>query len=193
MKSEWDEEQLNLQQQSPVFWALTGGRLKRASDLTWDAFDRAAKVFGSDPNNYFCRGQSNSLLKLDSELYAVSFYLLGLAIENVARGVLVGRNSGRFNGRGLSHGLSRYVEESDVKISSRQRELLRGLERVIAWVEHSPAPHSSEEWTTEIGDPLPGTELNMISPADKYQIEEVYEILVRTLVEEQKSITEAPC
>lgn len=184
MTQDWYDEQFDLQRKNPVFWFLKARRLKRASDLTWSEYESAAAEFKRNPDDFFRKEREDPILGLDLELFEPALFLLALAIENLAKGLLVTSNPDYFNQEAPTHGVVAYVDQCGVAISEKQRALLGEVEAIIKWKGRYPTPVKLMDWRLRQGSYGPGTRPGTIEPSDKAFVDGIFDNLASALIEE---------
>jgi len=185
MSDKWWDEQFELQGESATFWWLQARRLKRGADLNWEAFEKELIHFKSDPDGFLEKEKESGTINVDFELNRVYYFLLGLAVETLAKGILVGRNPKYFSeNRNMTHEIQDYVAECGVDFDDKKKKLLEELSIIVKWKGRYPTPKKPKDWTLREGpygaNSMPGT----ISPDDKQELEEIYSALNSTLCRE---------
>ena len=145
-----------------------------------------------NPEDFFAKEQNDPTIGIDLELYETALFLLGLAIENLAKGILIGRNPERFQPKDLTHTVGEYVRECAINISERQEALLKELEAVILWRGRYPTPKKLRDWSKRPGLYGPGSRPGMIAGTDKPSLDDIFEKLNTILVQEDKASKPAP-
>ena len=174
---DWNQP-YQLQSENPWFWLRQARRLKLAADLIGNAHNTALTSLKANPEEFF--KEERFTVELDS--FPVYVFLCGLAIENLAKGVLVSRNPKHFkNGTKLTHKLTPYIDQCGLSLSDKQRALLKEIEAGVLWKGRYPIPKKLVDWQLRMGpygnNQMPGT----ISPDDKHEIEAIYSELERLL------------
>lgn len=187
---DWDE-QYQLQSEDAWFWLLQARRLKFAADLIGKAHDAALTSLKGDPEEFFDEERKTGRFTVELDSFPVSLFLCGLAIENLAKGVLVARDPKHFaNGAKLTHELLPYIDQCGLTLSDKERALLKEVETAILWKGRYPVPKRREDWQLRTGpygsNQMPGA----ISPDDRHEIEAVYAGLERLLIDEKRKAQE---
>ncbi len=180
------DKQFDLQAKEPAFWYLKARRLKRASDLLWEAYKSAVAVFKESPDAFFARERDNPTIGIDLDLYETALFLLSLAIENLAKGILIGRDPER-SLKDLTHRVADYVQECGIEMSERQKALLKELEAVIRWRGRYPTPKKLEDWRIRQGGSRPG----MIDVPGKASLDDIHEKLNTMLLAQDRNATKS--
>lgn len=125
------------------------------------------------------------MINVDFELSGIYFFLLGLAIENLAKGILVGRNPKYFyENKNITHDIQDYVNACGIHFDIKKKKLLVELSVFVKWKGRYPTPKKLKDWKLKDGlygaNSAPGT----ISPEDKGELEEIYSTLNSTLCNE---------
>jgi len=176
--SNWWDKQYDQQRQHPFFRARQADRLKLAADLIGNAHQAALNSFRADSEAFM--NSSARGIELDS--FPVYVMLVGLAMENLAKGVLVAKNPQHFSdGKKPTHRLTKYIKECGLCLSAKQVALLPEVEACVVWAGRYPVPTSIGGWRLRRGATeqmqVPGT----IDLQDKPEIEEIYDLLCRAL------------
>jgi hypothetical protein len=134
-------------------------------------------------------------------LYEVGFFLIALAIENLIKGVWVGRNHSQITGvtdmrRDLpkltTHSLAKIAHDAGVHLSKEETELLEALTECIMWSGRYSAPTNLDKYHAYVsnggialrflrGDNILSIELPMPTELDS---------LIAKLIDELKTIPE---
>jgi hypothetical protein len=143
----------------PLSWAVKAYELNRAADMLFDASEKARKKVIEDSlkehqerKKSGKRQYSRTLSREEAGLYhdmnlcSISFMLTGLAIENMAKAILIFRNpsyvdddEGKLKAI-LIHDLDRLVQQCQIDLSDREREILRALSVYVSWAGRYPVP-----------------------------------------------------
>ena len=132
---------------SPLGWQLSARQLKRAADIVRAVSDNAAEeqvkrilqevADGTLRDGSRAMSEQEVALMLDSSLIGVYLMLIGLAIENLAKGVLVARDPDCINVKGefkhKGHNLLALIESCKICISPGERDMLRNLTEHTMW------------------------------------------------------------
>ncbi len=187
-RMDWDQ-QYQLQSEGARFWLRQVRRLKLAADLIGNAHDAAWTSLKADADSFFEEERKTGRFTVELDSFPVYVFLCGLAIENLAKGVLVARDPKHFtNGAKLTHELLPYIDQCGLALSDKQRALLKQVEMAVLWKGRYPVPKRREDWqlrTGPYGSQMPGA----ICHGDKHEIEAVYSGLERLLIDQ---IREAP-
>ncbi len=152
-------EKFELGAKMSVGWWYSAHQLRRSADLIHDFAEEAtnkslmnivAEFEKNKERTSTVRFLSDeeSQLSLDSGLSGVAFMLLGLSIENLAKGILVTRNpegvvkNGEFKLK--KHGLVNLVNECNLSITDKERDLLETATEYIRWRGRYMIPLSSD-------------------------------------------------
>ncbi len=126
---QWWGKQFELQARADVVWLLKAEGLKRAADILYSVYEQASTQLRELARRPVSEGENSSRpateeevgLVLDTKLGPVWQMLMGFAIENLAKGILVGisvANSsspvdakGSFKFGSKSHNLSELLEK----------------------------------------------------------------------------------
>ncbi|MGH8494085.1 MAG: hypothetical protein ACRERR_13425 [Moraxellaceae bacterium] len=177
------ERQFELQGENAWFWLRQARRLKLAANLISKEFVNAWDESISNPEEFSKQEQESGILSVALDSFPVYVLLAGLAIENLAKGVLVAQDPKHFKkGARLTHDLLPYVEQSGISISPKQRDLLIEIEENVLWKGRYPVPKKPEDWQLRIGyrgvRQIPGA----ISCNDLQEIEDIYKKLEALIV-----------
>ncbi len=142
----------------PINWSIKAQGLARAAAILYargqDARRLKASVFSRDAMGLLvARSQPFTPEELDVfpdvEMYRVAFMLLGMAIENLTKGILVGRNptwvqDGALNKLVTGHDLESLVRRCDVVVEGEDRVALRMLTEHVVWAGRYHIPRSAD-------------------------------------------------
>jgi len=148
----------NLQGRVPLNWGITAITLSRAADLLYSRSEAArrfqAEVFAVQPGRLVpdprpLSADEGELLK-DTELERVAVMLLGMAVENMAKGILVGRTpshvkSGELAKKMTGHDLVGLIKMCEVDLNDTELRALRFLTEAIRWTGRYPIPKEAAQ------------------------------------------------
>jgi hypothetical protein len=148
----------NLNGRVPLNWGIVAQGLARSAAILHEHGQAArrlkAKFFSRDAAGLpVARAQpltpEEHDLFFDVEMYRVAFMLLGMAIENLAKGILVGRNpawvqDGKLSHLPTDHDLETLVQQCGVSVSGEDIVALRVLTEHSVWAGRYPIPMSAE-------------------------------------------------
>lgn len=182
MSDTWWDNQFELQGESATFWWLQARRLKRGADLCWEAFEKEWAHFKSNPEGFLKKEEEAGKINVDFELSRVYYFLLGLAIETLAKGILVGRDPKYFSKKkDITHEIHAYVAECGIEFDDKKKKLLEELSIVVKWKGRYPTPKKQKDWTLKTGPYGPNSMPGTISPDDKQELEEIFSALNETV------------
>jgi hypothetical protein len=140
---------------SPLSWVISGNALLSAADLAYARYLRASELRNqlqirwpaTDPTAA-ARPLSPEEVALlpDSQLGPVAIMLVGLALENLAKAILIGAEPGLVQGvTGIlapikSHSLEDLIRRADVVSSKEELIALQIVERFVVWAGRYPVP-----------------------------------------------------
>lgn len=150
----WIKEQYTRKMRFPLLWMVTAYRLKRAADqllaISELARRKAIERIWSE-HNAKKRGlkppeplsdEDETNLHIDIDQISTYFMLTGLAIENVAKGILVANDPGLVSDEGDftlgTHNLVHCVEQCGIELSAREKEVLEALKEYVLWAGRYP-------------------------------------------------------
>lgn len=185
MPDKWWNEQFELQGESADFWWLQARRLKRGADLNWESYEKEREHFKSDPDGFFKKEKESGIINVDFELNRIYYFLLGLSVETLAKGILVGRDPKYFSvNKQMTHEIQDYVAECGIQFDSKKIKLLEELSIIVKWKGRYPTPKKIKDWALKEGpygvNSVPGT----ILPDNKEDLEEIYSTLNNMLCSE---------
>jgi hypothetical protein len=171
---DWNK-QYQLQSEEPFFWLRQSHRLKLAADLVSNVFTEALSAFKADPKTFLEQEQQTGRFTVELDSFPVYVFLYGLAMENLAKGILVSRNPKHFTSSAqLTHGLLTYIEQCGLALTDKRRALLKEVEVAIIWKGRYPTPKKLKDWQLRLGpygdNHMPG----VISPDDQPELETMY-------------------
>jgi hypothetical protein len=151
---EWIIRQHTGSMRFPLLWLVTAYRLKRAADHLFAVSEvarnkflertmaehRARKKGMTLPEPLSNEDEIN--LHTDMDQISTYFMLTGLAIENIAKGILVVRDPDLVSDEGEfklnTHNLAYCVEQCGLVLSVREKEVLNALKEFIVWAGRYP-------------------------------------------------------
>jgi hypothetical protein len=144
---------------SPIFWWMQARNLLMAAYAVRDAHKESFEAYwGSIP-------KEDGLVKLSEEqafhlarlgIGPVFPFLMGLAFENMVKGILVARDSSLVSSGKLSrdlagsHNLLALFEKVGLELSAEDRDLLRRLGECVLWAGRYPVPKKEEDRTPRL-------------------------------------------
>jgi len=143
MKNEypkWHDEQFNRQKETHLFWYVKADELRRASELCWDQYQISFEEF---------RKRSNKKQPLTTELHTdiglldVSYFLLGLALENVIKGIFQ-KETGKYPD--LIHKTIDLIEKTEFPLTEKDRDYLEILTKIVLWGGRYPLPKKKKDF-----------------------------------------------
>lgn len=142
----------------PLNWAIKAQEQARAAAVLFER-SRAARRLSADLFYRDCSGlpvarpqpltpEEQTLLP-DVEMYRVAFMLLGAAIEDLAKGILVGRNptwvkDGKLDPRLTTHDLKSLTQRCEVSVPEADQVALRVLTEHVVWAGRYHIPKSAK-------------------------------------------------
>lgn len=142
------ETDFEISSREALLWLRAADTRRRAARLIKGPLDAALEEWNHDRAK-------------DEDIWIWEDYLLlcAFAIENLLKGILIGRNpswvaEGRLKWPGGPHDLSRLADEVEIPLCEEERELLVRLTEVIAWSGRYPVPYQEKRLgrTSKIGD-----------------------------------------
>jgi hypothetical protein len=123
---------------SIAFWLSEARLLKETADLSWDAdlnvMQRAKLIYGPQHD----RVLRHATEELGMELNLLYRYLVSLAIQYLAIGLLIDRDPRYFLQQQPGHKIVKLLRASGVALSAQQLELLSSIENAYDWAERYP-------------------------------------------------------
>lgn len=163
-EKDFRETQFEETANADLLWLFRADALKRAGDIIHPFYEQASGQFmellrggagerasTTDPQSV-ADEQASLLRKM--RLGEVWYLLLGLAIEDLAKGILVSKygaldSNKRFKHRG--HNLSLLVEQCGVDLTQEDRDVLESLKKYVAWKGRYPVSLSSSDFVSSQG------------------------------------------
>jgi hypothetical protein len=150
----WTDKELQdyefMMQASPVSWRFKAKRLKHAADRLCTICLEGSRRNRENLLAYHAKegtleGYEDDELLWDSLIISEAFLLIGYAIENLLKGLLIAKFPEKIKLTSQmqlgSHNLPQIAKECDLdQLSVRQVELLRSLELTIKWAGKYPIP-----------------------------------------------------
>lgn len=151
---EWIKRRHTASMRFPLLWMVTAYRLKRAADHLYAISEvarnkdlertmaelSAGKDGIASPEPLSNEDEIN--LHTDMDQISTYFMLTGLAIENIAKGILVVRNPSLVDDEGefklSTHNLAYCVEQCGLDLSVRDKEVLDALKEYVVWAGRYP-------------------------------------------------------
>jgi hypothetical protein len=158
LESDLARRQFDLASQMPLAWRYSARQLKRVADLTFavanQASEQSMQAFVEQVRSGVTQ-ESRTLspeeaqIEYDSGLFEVYFLLVGFALENLAKGILVARDptqvsGGKLKGLIKSHNLIALINPCGTSCDDADREILGRLNRSVSWRGRYPIP---VEWS----------------------------------------------
>ncbi len=130
-------------------WLEAARGLKRAADLVRaaDIFMDGRDILGALPFDH----QEAARFARSMEMLPVYKLLVGLAVENLAKGIIMAREPERAGGSRLQgwgcaeHDLTAYVRMTGLSVSDDERRLLSQLSRYVRWAGRYPVVKDVEK------------------------------------------------
>jgi len=186
MSEEWYDAQFYFRKTDPTLWWITALELQKAAEKIWDEYQGFFEKFKADPEAFYDKERRDGLLDVTLGLHRPYFLLMSLAIENLAKGVLIGRNPEKFKSEGFSHNVSGYIRECGIDLTEEQSHLVNQIEHVIKWRGRYPIPTRIKDWSLNRRKDgrkfMPGT----ITYDDKDEVQKIFILLNNTLAQERK-------
>ncbi len=149
----------NLQGRVPLNWALYAQPLARAAALVYargqEGRQLYATLYGRDASGLpTARPEPITTAELelmrDAPLWKVGLMLIGMAVEDMAKGIIVGRNptkiaEGKMTGVPTSHDLAELVRSCKVPLTDDEVVALRVLSEFVRWAGRYPIPMAAED------------------------------------------------
>jgi hypothetical protein len=125
----------------PLVWRFASDPLRRAAHILLPVIEEDLRIH-SDP--------SADTAAFEAPTSHVYMLLVGLAVENLAKGICVASNpniikNDQFSGGLKTHKLLDLLERGGVKLSQEESYLLERLETFINWAGRYPIPAKLEE------------------------------------------------
>lgn len=133
------EQTGRLSPSSIEFWLEEAEMLKETAELSWNADIRAVdrvKLMYSPQHDHVLRQATE---ELGVELNLLYRYLISLAIQYLAIGILIRRDPLYFLEQPPGHKIIVLVEACDIVLTEQQRQLLRTTENAYNWADRYPA------------------------------------------------------
>lgn len=131
-------------------WAVTAAQLKRAHDLLWAAYEEADHTLFSrvqEPNALRDAGQATDVWEPDdADLAPGALMLLGLSLENLAKGALIRKRPELATATGMcrwpvpAHDTSLLLKEAEIPLDSAEADLIARLVEFVLWAGRYPVP-----------------------------------------------------
>ena len=121
-----------------AFWLDEARLLKQSAELSWNSdagLPQQAKLIYSPQQN---RVVNHAIEELGVELNLLYRYLISLAIQYLAIGLLIERDSNYFLSEPPGHRIVALLQACDFPLSSQQLKLLKGIEGAYEWGERYP-------------------------------------------------------
>lgn len=138
-------------------WQNCALNLKRAAEYIFNISLKGAenehnKFLHNSESGEFEKNQSRTIEGeelewcLDAELNRVYYMLIGLALENLFKGILIKTNPEFLkNKKGLNHNLIDYAQKCQFSLNEDQRFVLEELQKDIEWRGKYPIPKSANK------------------------------------------------
>jgi hypothetical protein len=172
---------------NPNSWEERADNLKRAADkvyeICYDAF--------TSTRNYIKEGREPDLQDVqDFSVIAIYYLLMGYALENLLKGILIMRQPEMYvqqgNLTGLkTHKLVKLFEDCKLPVDQETKELLEKLTRHIVWQGKYPIPLRAE-------DRIPGSYSGILARTIQKELDQLYEQVLQEFKEEQSRQRQQP-
>lgn len=139
-------EQFHLQKKEPLLWGDKAFELFHASDVLNAAYQQAQARHNADPMNYY-KPFGSMVPIYELRLLKLVYYLRGLAVENLLKGILVAKEIKIER----THDLRRLATKAALPLSKRQFLLLDELAGAVTWHGRYHVPLHVEEMTPRAG------------------------------------------
>jgi hypothetical protein len=140
----WDK-QFELQREDSSYWRHTATKLRRAAELVWAGSEAAWKQLQADPLGYLEKNAWGP----DIHLYEQYFLLMGFALENALKGILVAQGRSAEEAIKGSHKLTGLVATCGIELSEDELRLLDNVEVFAVWKGRYQTPRKLEDWKLE--------------------------------------------
>jgi hypothetical protein len=152
-------QRFNFIANKPQAWQEQATQLKRIADITYSICKTATEEYMRISRQHFDNGdfqegvhplpkEEAALLRL-STLKPIYLMLIGLAIENLAKGVLISRSAAEYVGQEghlrkpiKTHKLVDLAQLCNLPLSSDQENMLKKLTSYIEWAGRYPVPET---------------------------------------------------
>jgi hypothetical protein len=139
---------------TPESWQQSARQLKRGADLLYSAskaasrreVKRISRAFKNGDLGYITKPRTGRELirMVDTELTSVYCMLIGLALENLTKGILIARHPNYLNAKGEfkfnRHDLKSYFEECRIRLGPSDKDALLTLYEHVVWAGRYPTP-----------------------------------------------------
>lgn len=170
------------------FWLEEAHLLKEAAELGWNSDMGASgrvKLMYSQLNKHVLHHATEDL---GVELNLLYRYLISLAIQYLAIGILIDRDPLSFLHKQPGHQIVSLVEACEIEPSAQQRKLLLDIENAYDWADRYPVGELARgrdelrQLTHKI------SEMDSLSNDEKVTLDELYDTL-RTAANKQRGIS----
>ncbi len=159
------------------FWLEEARLLKKAAETSWNTEASSSSsmklIYGPRHDDAL----EHAVEGLGAELKLLYRYLISLAIQYLAIGILIEREPDFFLRQSPGHHIVDLVEECEVAPSAQQRRLLHDIEQAYSWSERYPAGGllDAHDELRELTQQLSGME--GLSGEDKASLDALYDTL----------------
>lgn len=165
------------------FWLEEARLLKETADLSWRADLNAmqrVKLIYSPHHDHLMRGATE---ELGVELNLLYRYLISLAIQYLAIGLLIDRDPRYFLQQQPGHRIVSLLQASEVTLTPLQQRLLTQTESAYDWAERYPVGKlgDSHDELRPLTHRL--SQLDCLSEVEKASLDALYETLLRTALQ----------
>lgn len=122
-----------------AFWLGEARALKEIADLSWEADHGVAERVRLLYPPLYDRVVRHATEELGMELDLLYRYLISLAIQHLAIGLLIDRDPQRFLKKPPGHKIIALVEACDITPSEQQKRMLQHTENALNWADRYPA------------------------------------------------------
>jgi hypothetical protein len=168
-----------------AFWLDEARALKEIADLSWDADRGVAERVRLLYPPLYDRVVRHATEELGMELDLLYRYLISLAIQHLAIGLLIDRDPRRFLKKPPGHKIIALVEACDITPSEQQKRMLQHTENALDWADRYPgAPFDagSDNTLQSLNRILSG--VDRVTDSEKAAMDSLYAELEARVVQE---------
>jgi len=157
------------------FWFSEAHALKDIADQSWKAEHNVIERLNSLIEPAHERQLHYSMVTLRMELNFLYRYLIALAIQHLAIGILMAQDAGRFLHQPPGHKIVELVKACEVTLTRQQEQLLRHTENALGWRNYFPVKlmrSDTKDSLQELNRIL--TEMEVMTDEEKISLDRLY-------------------
>lgn len=168
---DWERQYLGFRN-GPFSWAFRADLLLHAASVLHDRYDAALRKAMADPETYFA--QAGPQPWADVALLQMVYYLQAMAIENLLKSLIVGRDPGALE---TTHELAELSRAAGLTLPEDDIALLGELTAVIKWNARYQVPRRLADYVPRKGAYEFATTPGMLGPDKREHVGRIIDAL----------------